>query len=314
MDVTQTLQKDQSQYPSIEVEKEDTLTYDLGNLLAFDTKPLDSKSFRENAEKCIADTARDDVQLLFNKLFSLPTRKVPGEIGVLADLPPPTTVIPREKPLPKPKPETKWEKFAKLKGITKKKKERMVYDSNGELKPRWGYKRKDDLADEWVIESKPGDDPSVDPFTKKEQEKKERVSKQAKREKANRLETQSASKNGIKLPSTISITNDFKTTTLTGKKSDVDKSLKIARQSTISMGKFDRLLPGEKPLKEKKKYSALFSDEQSKNSKVLDKVLGNTDPGSMNMTKAVNQVITSQQTKRNQTNKKQSAPKKQKKK
>ena len=48
--------------------------------------------------------------------------------------------IPREKPIPK-KEETKWESFARSKGIKKHKKERMVYDKNAkEGRPRWGYK------------------------------------------------------------------------------------------------------------------------------------------------------------------------------
>ena len=50
------------------------------------------------------------------------------------------TKIPREKPIPK-KQETKWEAFARCKGIKKHKKERMVYDKEAkEWRPRWGYK------------------------------------------------------------------------------------------------------------------------------------------------------------------------------
>ena len=51
-----------------------------------------------------------------------------------------TTKIPREKPIPK-KVETKWEKYAKQKGIKKHKRERMVFDKDAnEWRPRWGYK------------------------------------------------------------------------------------------------------------------------------------------------------------------------------
>ena len=48
---------------------------------------------------------------------------------------------PREKPLPKKKPMTKWEAFAKQKGINaKKKKSRMVWcEVTKSWKPRWGY-------------------------------------------------------------------------------------------------------------------------------------------------------------------------------
>ena len=59
-----------------------------------------------------------------------------------AELPPGTTLLPREKPVPEPRPETRWERFAKEKGIKKRKKSsRMVYDEQkGEWRPRWGYK------------------------------------------------------------------------------------------------------------------------------------------------------------------------------
>lgn len=51
-------------------------------------------------------------------------------------------VCSREKPIPQPKKETRWEKFAKEKGITKKKKSRMMWDeASQEWKPRWGYGR-----------------------------------------------------------------------------------------------------------------------------------------------------------------------------
>ena len=48
------------------------------------------------------------------------------EDAVLAELPAPIYRLPREKPVPEEKAETKWEKFAKTKGITKTKRSRMV--------------------------------------------------------------------------------------------------------------------------------------------------------------------------------------------
>jgi len=258
IDVTETLRLETNTQNTTEVDKEDNLKYDLGNILAIDPKPLDPKSMRENLDQYLLTTSRDDIQLLYNKLFSLPTNKPPGgDMGVLADLPKGTTVIPREKPVPKPKPETKWEKYAKLKGIQKKKKDRMIYDENGELRPRWGYNRVNDPKDEWVVEAKAGEDPSVDPFTRKDTEKKERKSKQSKREAANKRD---AMKNSSErnLPSTIATTNDYKSSIPT-KRQDLKKTLKIAQKSTISMGKFDRLVEGEKRVKEKKKFDPLIS-------------------------------------------------------
>jgi regulator of ribosome biosynthesis len=55
---------------------------------------------------------------LFNAIWELPTERV--EEAVVAVLPPPSFVLPREKPAPKPKPLTKWEQYAKEKGETSK--------------------------------------------------------------------------------------------------------------------------------------------------------------------------------------------------
>ena len=92
---------------------------------------------------------RDNTQFMINHLFELPTEN--SEVGPIvlsyknvnisqATLPARVTKIPREKPIPK-KVETKWEKYAKMKGIKKHKRERMVYDKDAqEWRPRWGYK------------------------------------------------------------------------------------------------------------------------------------------------------------------------------
>jgi regulator of ribosome biosynthesis len=57
--------------------------------------------------------------------------------------------------VPKAKALTKWEQFAKLKGITKQKKSRMVFDEEtGAYAPRFGYKRANDASKPWVLEHK----------------------------------------------------------------------------------------------------------------------------------------------------------------
>lgn len=115
---------------------------------------------RENAEKAIASTARNGVQLLFNQIFHLPTTV--NLDGVFAQIPQTSpselnTVVPREKPLPAAKPLTKWEKFAKSKGIApKKKKDRLVFDEEKQdWVPSWGYKGKNkDAEEQWIHEVK----------------------------------------------------------------------------------------------------------------------------------------------------------------
>jgi len=175
MDVVETLQEKSSHLPSTNVEREDNGVYDLGNLAYFDPKPIFLKDFNENGPQTLLDAARDNVQLLINKLFLLPTAKPQhGVSGVLAYLPQRVTVIPREKPMAQAKPLTKWQQFALEKGINKKKKDRLVYDDNtGEIRPRFGFRRANN-DDEWVVEAKKGEDPSIDPFTRKEMEKKKK--------------------------------------------------------------------------------------------------------------------------------------------
>ncbi len=76
-----------------------------------------------------------------NKLFKLPVEKDPT-LGAVVELPPPETAVPREKHVPEEKPLTKWEKFAKEKGIKKKTKQsRKVYDEVAkDFIPAFGYK------------------------------------------------------------------------------------------------------------------------------------------------------------------------------
>jgi hypothetical protein len=114
------------------------MTFDLGRLACSNTTPVAKASLSDG--KAMLERARGSVQLLVGRLFALPSE--PADFGRLAELPAPTTVLPREKPVPKPKPPTRWEQFAKEKGIQKKKKERMVYDDQAkEWRPNWGYNR-----------------------------------------------------------------------------------------------------------------------------------------------------------------------------
>jgi hypothetical protein len=103
-------------------------------------------------------------------------RPLPAPQAVLPDR---TTRLPRAKHVPKPKPMTRWEKFAKEKGIAKKgSRDRMVFDeATGEFKPRWGYKRARDDTGEWGIEYKRGEDTYTDKFEERQLKKKQRVIK-----------------------------------------------------------------------------------------------------------------------------------------
>jgi len=127
-------------------------TFDLGNLLCNDANPLSPKP----TDTDICSAARDCAQGLINQLLTAcPITSHPTD-GVLLTLPTSTTPLPREKPLPVEKQETKWEKFAKKKGIKDKKRGegKMVYDDEkGEWVPKWGYKgRNKDGEGDWIVE------------------------------------------------------------------------------------------------------------------------------------------------------------------
>ena len=238
---------------------EQYMSFDLGRLSCHNTTPAARCNFGDS--KTMQERARESVQLLVSRLFALPSEA--AEHGRLAELPAPTTVLPREKPVPKPKPPTRWEAFAKEKGIQKKKKERMVYDEQTkEYRPQWGYKKanEDHTA---IMEAAPGDDGTVDPFERKLNEKKERIQKQKNQEKRNIEEA--AGKHH--LPTSEKPSN--KET-----KAQAKAALALAQKSTASVGKFDKKLKGEKraPLKRKVEHmSGGSAAEKSRSLELLGK-------------------------------------------
>ena len=143
-------------------------TFDLGYLLANDPNPLALPPASTPNSSAVNDAldaaARDGAQSLINQLLTVCSIENTAE-GLLMSLPPPILQLPRMKPLPKPKPPTKWEQFARKKGIGKfntsaggaareEKRKKLVYDEeSGEWVPRWGYKGKNKKAEsEWLVE------------------------------------------------------------------------------------------------------------------------------------------------------------------
>jgi regulator of ribosome biosynthesis len=149
----------------VAVEKPTPYTFDLGLLLASDPNPLQLD--RTNLESSLADVARDGAQALINQLLTTcPITSTPA--GVLLSLPQSTTPLPREKPLPPPKAETTWAKFAKKRGIkpkTREARKNLQYNpETGDWERKWGYKGANKAGEnDWIVE--------VDP--KKEAERKE---------------------------------------------------------------------------------------------------------------------------------------------
>jgi regulator of ribosome biosynthesis len=153
----------------VTVSKPTPYTFDLGYLMANDPNPLELPR-SEPLNVSLKAVARDGTQSLLNQLLTTCPITSSAQNGVLLTLPPPTTVLPRHKPLPTPKPPTKWELFARKKGIgkysskpgaalaDKERRKKLVYDpEKGEWVPRWGYKGKNKDDDEWLVEVKEKD-------------------------------------------------------------------------------------------------------------------------------------------------------------
>jgi len=140
-------------FKPITVEKHLEVELDVGNLLAYDKNSFDLQRlrlvfftyyfislllipltrlcfvfsfYRSNTNEYLKELARDNVQLLLNSVWKLPMERV--DTTIVAKLPPTKYVLPRYQPPPKKKEPTKWERFAKEKGITKTKKSKVTWD------------------------------------------------------------------------------------------------------------------------------------------------------------------------------------------
>lgn len=151
----------------VTVEKPIPVTFDLGNLAVFDSNVIDRNdvdSSNGKREEIIKNATRDNLQLLINQILSLPMKSTTeGGSGTgnqsstmtLIQVPVPSSELPREKPLPKPKAPTRWEKFAIRKGIQSKEKTgKMVYDqATGKWAPKWGFQGMNKKLDsQWLVE------------------------------------------------------------------------------------------------------------------------------------------------------------------
>ena len=183
----------------VTVTKPIPFTFDLGNLLCNDTNPVSSSPSPAD----IASVSRDCAQALINQLLTTcPITSHPTN-GVLLSLPTPSTPLPREKPVPAEKSETKWEKFARKKGIKDKKRGegKMVYDEEkGDWVPKWGYKGRNKGNDgDWLVEVDEKKEKALkDGETVRGQPRRERVENAKRNERKHRANERNARKNGQK--------------------------------------------------------------------------------------------------------------------
>ncbi|PUZ49599.1 hypothetical protein GQ55_7G338700 [Panicum hallii var. hallii] len=271
---------------------------DLGNLMVYDPSHHVAAAAREELRQECLQKATELAQAVANSLFPLPPSE--DRDGPIVHLPPPNIRLPREKHLPKPKPPTKWELFAKAKGITKRKKNKREWDEQTQSwKRTYGYDRVNDDKDIPIIDAKATDEPGVDPFAQRRQEKKKRVEKQEK----NRLKnSKKAAKVGA-LPSHIQLA--AKALPITGTKADLPKKSRkedlenvagMASSATASGGKFDEKLPGEKPPKHPGKHrqflpvaegKGMGNLEKQQNDKILNSLLARNSDEQLDVGKAI---------------------------
>ncbi|KAF2134166.1 RRS1-domain-containing protein [Dothidotthia symphoricarpi CBS 119687] len=187
MDVKSVADSTVSSRLPITVNKPTPFTFDLGNLLANDPNPVPANA----DEETLTATARDAAQAIINQLLSTCEVKSTSD-GVHLVLPAPSTPLPREKPIPKAKEQTKWERFAAKKGIKDKKREgKMVYDdASGEWVPKWGYKGKNKDGDnQWLVEVDEKKEQETgeahDERAEGRRERKERVRRNERKQRAN---------------------------------------------------------------------------------------------------------------------------------
>jgi len=237
--------------------REDNLTYDLKHMAAYDIAPQPGKA----SEKELLDYTRDSVQLLVNHMFGLPQNRI--EEGMAVQLPSEEVFrLPRQKPVPKAKAPTRWQKFMEDRNMRKRKRSKLVYDeASGDWVPRWGYrsvKKKTEAGAQGIYEVKAGEDPNSNPFERMKAEKKLQMARQKMREVRNKVEA-AGGKMRASVPDLSS----------SGKKRGAEglkEALRRAQISSGSRGKFDRIAPNEATNLQPKrqKFNAPVSGEKER--------------------------------------------------
>ena len=223
--------------------------------------------------------------------------KAPDELT----LPESIITLPRSLPIPIQKPMTKWEKYKMEKGITQRKRGRMVYSEEvGDWVPRWGKGSVKHIQDSmnWVMEEK---EPGVNPFEQKSNEKQIAKAKQMKKQIKNEefAKKYLAQKKGISNNNEKNEGNNINKQHISKKmrkafkaqkeierlnedKKNLGKRLEQVQKATRSMGNFDKKLKNEKEvnlLKKKRVRKDILTDkskEKSRDKRILDNILKNT--------------------------------------
>ena len=300
------------QTPQQTQEKRENIFFDTRRLVIIDSNNiLNSKNNeKELTETIMINKAKQNYIDFASSLFDILNKqqgeekedldydKAPDELT----LPENIITLPRSLPIPIPKPPTKWEKYKMEKGITQRKRSRMVYSEEvGDWVPRWGKGSIKHIQDSmnWVMEDK---EEGVNPFEQKSNEKQLAKAKQMKRQikneefakkylaekkgNSNQINNNGNDNNSVpKQHISKKMRKAFKAQKeiqrLNEDKKNLGKRLEQVQKSTRSMGNFDKKLKNEKEinlLKKKRVSKDILIDkskEKSRDQRILDNILKN---------------------------------------
>ena len=293
-------------------EIKNNISIDYGNLLL-----TDSSNYKNLTESKINSALKQNYINFSKGLFEILKNQI-GEEDENRDydkekdeiqLPKKILNLPRSLPIPKPKPMTKWEKYKKEKGITQRKRSRMVYSEIAkDWVPRWGKGSIKKIENEtnWALEEKQF---GVNPFEQKNQEKKLLVQKQKIREMKNKIRNSNEnnfnsisylknkknnknisldennenkkSNNKISRKEKKKLKAEKEIKRLEQDKKNLGRRLEQIQKSTRSMGRYDKKLKNEKELnmiKKKRVDKDILQSrkkEESRNKMIMDGILKN---------------------------------------
>ena len=300
------------QTPQQTQEKRENIFFDTRRLVIIDSNNIlnPKNNEKELTETIMINKAKQNYIDFASSLFDILNKqqgeekedldydKAPDELT----LPENIITLPRSLPIPIPKPPTKWEKYKMEKGITQRKRSRMVYSEEvGDWVPRWGKGSIKHIQDSmnWVMEDK---EEGVNPFEQKSNEKQLAKAKQMKRQikneefakkylaekkgNSNQINNNGNENNNIpKQHISKKMRKAFKAQKeiqrLNEDKKNLGKRLEQVQKSTRSMGNFDKKLKNEKEinlLKKKRVSKDILIDkskEKSRDQRILDNILKN---------------------------------------
>jgi regulator of ribosome biosynthesis len=263
-------------------------------------------------EEYLLDKAADGCAQLIGALWQLPIER--SDAGPLAFLPSfDDSKIPRALPPPPPKKETRWEKFAKERGISvnKEKRSRKVWDeATGTWMFRHGYQKANDDTKEWpIMEVKGNQDPFENPWDRLREEKRNRTERNMENRMRNKerggeltkgttnrvlksreKNRQAGKAGGNSDRDTVPPTGvpvDLADKSTGGKlrgKASLNAALLATQRSTASLGRFDKMREGEPDRKKavaglkKRKYESatdkkVIASETDRSMKLLKSVV-----------------------------------------